>query len=290
LLGRHPDVLALSEVFSAIGPERAFERPDLDGVEAWELFGRPRAEAAALLARARIPEVLARTDGRDASLLAPLMLVCLPALADAPERLFEELRQNTIGERRGPARDAFERLFDWLRARTGRTLWLERSGGSLAYVDRIVHWWPRARLVHLWRHGADCARSMYRHPYFRVAVARARNPVLDVATALAMEPPLDRFAAYWTSTVLRGLGVLARHDPERVLTVRYEVLVQEPRCELARIATFLGVDPIPQWLSWCTGEVRLSSIPPQHTGAHADTLDRLCAPAERALLRHASGR
>ena len=59
------------------------------------------------------------------------------------------------------------RLFDWLVARHGGTTWVERSGGSLRVVHRLIEHFPGARFVHLVRDGRATALSMSRHRGFR---------------------------------------------------------------------------------------------------------------------------
>jgi hypothetical protein len=289
LLAAHPDVLNLSEVFSAIGPDRVFARDVLDGTELFRLLSEPRPEIGDLLSASTVPELDSTNDGYG---VAPLCLAALRGLSEDPRKLLAELEPITVSRPRAAAALGFARVFDWLRVRLGKRLWVERSGGSLAYVERICRFWPQSKLVHLWRDGVHTAMSMSRHPYFRVAVAQAhtRNPLLDVRSALSIDVPLDRFAAYWTATMLRGLSTLEAHGSNNVLTLRYETLLDEPQRELTRLAVFLGFSASPDWLSVSCSRIRR---PPGHsndslTDAERKALARLCDPVRRKLERLAT--
>lgn len=292
LLARHPRILSLSEVFAALGPEAALRDELIDGPGLWKLLSEPRSEVSRLLASAEVPEVVLRWDGAREGRVAPLMLATLPLLSSDPEALLRELGEFTRSLSEQPAGLAFSASFAWLAARLDKSMWVERSGGSLAYVQDILRLWPEARVVHLWRAGVDCALSMSRHPYFRVAVARAaaRDPGLDVVRALEARTPLDRFGAYWCATILRGLAALAAHGRERVLTIRYESLLERPAHHLSRLAGFFEVEAPAAWISACIPELRRPEARADLAAESSrSSLQRICLPGERALLKWDSG-
>jgi putative sulfotransferase len=178
-------------------------------------------------------------------------------------------------------------LFERLRAKLNRALWVERSGGSLEYAATLLGVWPDARAIHLVRDGRAVAHSMAGHPYFRLKLARhlAGDESLSVAECLRAELPVDRFGAYWSALMLRSAALL-RRDRGASLIVRYEALVAEPGRELGRIAAFLGVTAEPRWLAQagCLAQQRAErwrELPE----ATRSRLERACLPGLRALER-----
>lgn len=51
---------------------------------------------------------------------------------------------------------AFHAIFDFLTNRVGKRVWIEKTGGSLRYVDHLLGLWPDARLIVLVRDGRQC--------------------------------------------------------------------------------------------------------------------------------------
>nr|WSW48038.1 sulfotransferase domain-containing protein [Streptomyces sp. NBC_01001] len=68
-------------------------------------------------------------------------------------------------------------------------------------------------------------------------------------------------------------------------TLSYEDLLDDPRRELTRLASFIGVEPLPRWLD--TGTARLDSsrrgTSRRLPTAELAALREGCAPGERAL-------
>ena len=71
--------------------------------------------------------------------------------------------------------DQYRFMFDWLRERLGRRVWVERSGGSLIFGLALMRLFPEARVVHVYRDGRDTALSLRQHPAFKSGPAVARN-------------------------------------------------------------------------------------------------------------------
>jgi hypothetical protein len=178
----------------------------------------------------------------------------LPHLSGDPDGLFDALAAAAVALDPAPVGVQYARLFEWLRARAGARLWVERSGGSLRIVSRLRRAFPAARFVHIVRDGRDTALSMSRHAGFRMVFAafqlieglgvdpmastdrRWEGDLSDELAALLPErftreafarfdtpPPLC--AHYWSGEISQGLAELAGLGEERLLTIRYEDLL-----------------------------------------------------------------
>src|SRR5688572_24118137 len=96
MLADHGDVLGLSEFFTSIGVDRAFARDAMDGHELWELLTVPSPDAVEFLRAHAIPELRYQLSARCSApppAVAPLLLVCLPAISREPAALLAELER-----------------------------------------------------------------------------------------------------------------------------------------------------------------------------------------------------
>jgi hypothetical protein len=165
--------------------------------------------------------------------------------------------------------------------------WVERSGGSLAYVDRLLDCWPSARFVHLYRNGVECAYSMSKHPYFRIRVARAMcDANLTVAECLRMSIPIDRFGAYWSSVLVNGFAHLRTRSGSDVIHVDFAELLRAPTQVLTRIESFVGTPAPTPWLEQATYLIRpVASSADAIPSNQRVLLERTCRPGARVVQR-----
>jgi hypothetical protein len=284
----HPRVLSVSEWFTVLGERSALGDEPIPAEAYWRLLTVPSSDAVELLRRhpllaeVRVPEELM---SRAASTgIAPVLLIPLPHLDPRPEDLLRDLHAYILGA--GPqALSAWHATtFSFLVRRNGKITWVERSGGSLAYVDALNHSWGDARYIHIHRDGVACAQSMSEHPYFRVRVARAvaRAP-LPVTQCLDASTPLEQFGAYWSAIVSRGLRVLGQIARDDVLHVSYEGLLEQPVAVLRRVQHFLeGPVEDDDWIATARRCIR-PKMPRSDESPSTVRLRRACRTGMNAL-------
>lgn len=314
----HPDVLSLNEFLSSV-QSRGFPEGGVDGAEFWRLLAEPNPQFETMIrSGVPMPEFLyTRRPGRFATEttgIPAISLMVLPHLTDQPDALFDELEKQVRGWPRRTAADHYAALFSLLGAREGRTAVVERSGYSLHRVPLLRKVFPYARFVHLFRDGPDCALSMSRHTGYRLIFllreilarsgadrienlteeqVRALPPTLspllterfDASLVLDPDLPLPALGALWSQLVVRGVADLDAVPAAQRTTLAYEDLLDDPRGELTRLADFIGVEPLPQWLE--TGAARLDSsrrgASQRLPAAELAALRAACAPGTRAL-------
>jgi hypothetical protein len=278
LLGTHPSVLNVSELFSALQPD-AFPEGTIDGGRFWALLSEPREDWSTVIReRAEPPELVYPLDGGGrfdrTTGVPPIAAICLPTLSDEPDRLYAELEEVVPSFPPAPIGAMYESLLRWLGERLGRPLWIERSGGSLAYCGKIAAAFEGARFVHLYRDGCDTALSMSRHVFFRAALADGGDP------------PLERFGHRWSATILLGTDRLAALAPADVLHLSLADLVASPRATLERLVEFFELPaPPPDWLDRTAARVTPRPRPSvELPRAERERLERACTLGERRLL------
>ncbi len=277
----NPRWLSLSEVFSALAP-RAFPAGPVRGRDWVELLSQPRYDSRVLLQHGlEDSELLYPVDDEDARFdrhtgVPPLLVSALPHLVGIGDRLLDEICNEVSRWRAAPIERHYRRLFDWLRRRFGAERWIERSGGSLVYVDRLIAAFPEARFVHIWRDGLECALSMSKHTGFRLLMLREQmlrgfgvDPFEDDARPEALlaspyatllpecfdpaafgrfEVPLSKYAGVWSRQILFGLPLLRALPRERVLHLGYDELVERPGDTIRTLQRFIEDEVDEEWV------------------------------------------
>ncbi|MEV6345318.1 sulfotransferase [Actinoplanes sp. NPDC051851] len=319
VLARHPEVLSVSELFTTLhvplvpGP--------VSGARFWELLCGmdPRMDA---LVRRRVPVrerhyPFGRGRFQPETGVPALCLLTLPHLTDDPDALYDELAAEVPRWAEAPVELHYRRLFDHLARLFGRRVIVERSGGSVRMLDRLLRIFPGARVVHLHRDGPDTALSMSRHPAFAIMAQNAElRRLLRGADPWETEPgpedvaglpddlleflpsrftpdvlertvPLARYGRLWSMLLLEAEPQFAALPPDRLLAMGYRDLVGDPVGRLTALAAFAGFDPDPAWLSEAAATIR-----PGRTGTAAELpaqqrreLRRACLVGEMVLTR-----
>lgn len=317
LLQSHPQVLSISELFMA-NNIRAFVHERLSGRAFWRLLAKARSPMRKILTPQTCPDEFmydfSRSNLFSQHTLPPLLYMALPRLSAEPEVLFFELEAAITPRAVAPLADHYRFLFEWLRHRLNKKIWVERSGASLMFVDSMARLFPGARFVHLFRDGRETALSIRDYPPlsllaqswheakrfgvdllrppFRIGESRALawaegvlGPLQPIARRLRTKVEVEVVGAFWSEMVLNGLKSLAALPPQRVLSLSYERLVAQPREALAELLSF--IDPaLPQadWLE--QAQPRIGAPRARRSGLSAEDcakLEQACAPGLRAL-------
>jgi len=172
---------------------------------------------------------------------------------DVPDTALEQ----AVGDARQPE-VCLDRLMGFLSRRDGRARWVEKTPYNVSSIDRILAFWPEAKIIHVVRDPRDVYASM-------VEIGKWAEPAV--------------FAGHWCATVgaarewLDAAGGVhpAYHQ------LRYEALVRAPEPTMREALAFLGE-------SW-ESEVAMFNGRPQDfervrraTGKVSTTLKRLALP------------
>lgn len=308
MLRLHPDILSLSEFLIMLMPGAFLGgRSPITGAQFWSLLSTPRKRMTIMQRHDIVfDEVLYRPGpGRRFTLetgVPPILLTALPHLSDEPEALYDEIHDFSMAQGTYGVGRHYIRLFDWLTERLGRKIWVERSGSSLVQLEEYMSNFPGARFVHLYRDGRECAISMGRHSAFRLSMITG-----ELQKAIGIDPfntdepphsqappelekfmpdtfdqdafwkydvPLEKLGAGWSAQECRALELMAQLPGDRILQLRYENLVADPRAELTRMMRFFGLpDPDADYLARAAAIVRIK--PPEWPQLPAGERERL---------------
>jgi hypothetical protein len=320
ILHLHPDVLSVSEFFTAMTDSWRTELPahDMDGQEFWEIVSAPGVYVDDLIqAGIMLPDLLYPYDSGRFKTATGVPGIChstLPMICNDPDTLFDRLAAVILEWPKRSAAEQYQSFFALLAELLGRRVIVERSGGSINVIPGLRELFPDARFIHLHRNGPDCALSMSRHAMARAALltieAKIRMGLPDTASwkeimAVLPEryyglltPPFDkeRFMAYpmaltafgqlWAGIECAGLTALREVPPGDWMNLKYETLLNNHEQELIRVAEFIGVPVTAQWLE-SIGEFidpsKSGSADAQLSAIELRTLQAACAPGMQAI-------
>jgi putative sulfotransferase len=288
MLREHPAVLSLSEFLVTIADfggriSHAFPQVPIDGTRVWSIIAGCHPKQTTLLRKhCEIDEMIYPLTPRSRfsreTGVPAIMFAALPHLTARHDVLFDELREFVLTLDPAHAMRQYERIFEWLKQRFNRRVWVERSGGSLRAVPSLARRFPAARFIHVVRDGRDCSLSMSRHHGFRLhAVTQIMTTILgddpfensdrsrawrlparlrrllpeqfDAETFRNLNLPPALFGLHWSREIRRGIAALAALPADRVLTIHFENLLENPAFWLRRMAAFIHPELVQeQWL------------------------------------------
>ena len=255
MLAECPAVLSVFEYLNGLDFARRFAPEPMSGAEFAALVCAEQPFLTAVMRRGyEVPEVIypfgpaARHRRGDA--LPWILANTLPRLFERPDAVYDEAVARLRARPAAPAVAHHRALFAWLAGRTGRALWIERSGSSIDYLGALAAAFPEARFLHIHRDGPEAALSMREHHAYRLPISVLYDvPTQDgrrvselgpldlhaeptpgdvVGRILASRPPAEYFGRYWTDQLVRGYAALPRIDPGSFRSLRFEDLLARP--------------------------------------------------------------
>ncbi len=311
MIGRNPEVVSVFEFFNGQDAARRFQTQPMSGTEYCALVCEPQPFLNMVLERRYpVPEVTYPLDdpssryGREDPL--PWILgTTIPRLSDEADAFFEATCRFLESQQAQPPVQHALDLFAWWGERTGRSVWVERSGAAIDYLGALDEHFEDARFLHIHRQGEEAALSMREHHAVRLAIMLANRlpagigrsaeelrwaaPAGDhIGQLLESRPPPEPFGRWWNDQVSHGLAACKDLDDARYREIRFEDLLERPGELLEEVADFLALpDPAGGWRQAAAALVRAAPEPrlPLLEPGDREALRAACAPGNTALGR-----
>lgn len=326
MLHRHPEVLSLSEFFTMVCDAGGripalFPESFLSGQAFWELITAITPQLTTTMRHDVSMAEIIYPFGRETARytrqtgVPAISLTTLSQLSDDPDALLETLCESVSSRPEANIAEHYRALFDLLRERFSKRMWVERSGAAFVFIKQVAKLFPDARYIHIVRDGRDTAYSMHNHVGFRIfGVGSLLTQMLGVqpfydpdrsnidrvpvplraflpenfngAVFRNYRIPLDACGDLWSQEIANGMEVLRELNEDRLLTLRYEDFLIDPRLPLAALASFLGLERRnDEWVESCAAMVHQPRSDWRTLPATmAAALDAACQPGQ-ALLR-----
>jgi len=282
MLNVHPDVCVLSEFLVALDAVRKYGERDVDGAELADICDcglASNGEFKKIVGHLKTPEIafdldapppgVKRENYRD-GVYPELVLLPLANIFDDATVAFEELIEFAKAQPTRRLSEQLLALFHWTTRRAGKTIWIERSGGTLAQLPELIELFPDARFLHLHRNPLDVALSMKAHNHLRLFVLHhygleTRNGLTwddldesDLNDDGPMSPrlrelfdhdvPLEIFLKDWNEMVIRGFTSIKHLSVEQYSEIAFEGLLAEPKQVLDHIVDFFELPNDTSWM------------------------------------------
>lgn len=117
-------------------------------------------------------------------------------------------------------RDVFSHALAAYAGRHGARILVEKTPAHMTKVPRMLAWYPDAKVIHIVRDGRDAVLSLLRAPW--------------------THSNLRRHARTWRWCVKR-MKRFRRMFPDRILEVRYEMLLAHPENTMRTVCEFIGI-------------------------------------------------
>lgn len=142
-------------------------------------------------------------------------IVRIAGLFDLPEGDVLKLADAVTG-----AEQFLDCFMSEVASRQGKPRWAEKTPGNVAHVDRILDYWPRARIVHILRDPRDIYASL-------LEAGKVSEPEQFVRRWMTIVPHAEEFARQ-------------PRLAHSLLALRYEDLIARPEGTMRRVLAFLG--------------------------------------------------
>ncbi|MFQ5632488.1 MAG: sulfotransferase, partial [bacterium] len=169
LINKHPQLLCVSDFFEPVGDVPYFDRDRIvDGREFFEILSSPSFKQRIKYWREQ-PTAELLFLHEDDNMVSLLLSYTLAFLTHGkPMKLFYELKEAVGDFGNDSMVNHLISFFEWLRHKFGKELWVERTGGSLPHLAKIIETWPNAKIVHNYRDCRETAISMMTGSFFRL--------------------------------------------------------------------------------------------------------------------------
>ena len=289
LLHQHPDVLSLSEVFTLLSDlggklDAIFTEDEITGEDFWQILAdiAPR-ESLMLKHNVAMPEVIYLLNKQGAAYNAnsgipAILQVTLPQLGCEHDAIFLELKDYICSKPKAGMREHYDSLFNWLKDKLNRKVWVERSGASFVYINELYRLYPDAKYVHIVRDGRNVALSMSKHLGFRMfmlatlmAEIMGIDPFIhsdrtnahllpdylkpflpenfDRDAFLNFQMPIEELGQLWSNEMAAGCMVLDHIDDANKLTLHYEDFCFDAKSQIKALTDFIGVEASDDWIA-----------------------------------------
>jgi hypothetical protein len=288
MLAKHPDLFSVFEFFNGLDGTRRFAPDPTSGNEFWDIISQPNPFIAMTTSRGYPVEEITYPFA-EGSRFRPeddipwLLVTTLGRLDPDPDALLDRTEEFCRSRPQQTLTRHYRELFTWLAGQGGKSIWNERSGSSIDYLEGLARTFPGARFVHIHRAGEEAALSMREHHAFRLAISLVYNlyPEVDIGTAIANRhhvgdgpdpvrkildnrPSAEFFGRFWSDQLARGYRQLQTIDADQYMEVVFEELINEPQATMGRIAEFFEL-PGDGWINEAAALVR--SAPPARLDA-----------------------
>lgn len=148
-------------------------------------------------------------------------------------------------------KEAITEIFRYIVKLSGRSIIIEKTGGSLRYLDELTNLFNESKIILLVRDGRNVALSKSLHPgliYNHIKRENSGDPLVTAKKASQSKYTDDwlfqiqvSMVQRWSEMVIYALVKLKNNPEQNHLIVKYEDIISKPNTVLLKILDFIGV-------------------------------------------------
>ncbi|MCK9204708.1 MAG: sulfotransferase [Bacteroidales bacterium] len=114
--------------------------------------------------------------------------------------------------------------------------WGWKEPNSHLLLPVMIDFFPQMKYIHLMRHGLDMAYSNNQQQLYNW------GPLYDIALPKTNKDIPEASFRYWSSVHTNLLHIIESKGSEKILILNYNKMCLEPRTEITKLLTFLGIN------------------------------------------------
>ena len=173
-LNKHKKICVISELIEPLKKMEFFEKKNISGKTFYEIISKPCMKEriqAWRIKKTKELKFLPKSD-KDVSLLNAY---CLPSLFKNTVSLTIEIKKYFENIKKDKSYKILIKFFEFLKKKTKKKIWIERTGGSSMHIKKILELYPNAKIIHIRRNCFDTILSMQKHLMFKMFIHKLQN-------------------------------------------------------------------------------------------------------------------
>ena len=237
-LNKHPNIAIILDIIEPLGPNPFFEKNKIaTGSEFFKEISKPSIKP-----RLRYWKKKSTKERRfypeDDNLVSLLLCYAIPFVTHDPMDFFYKIKKEFEKIPKQTMDKHTIKLFEMLRDEAKKDLWVEKTGGSIPQIEKIVDIWPTGKYIYSYRDGREVAISMHKHPMFRMYNQMLKNPDLD-EWDFEYYPPIEDLGKMWNDWTVKAHRELKKIPDNMKMDLKYEYLSNYPEDFLISLLNFI---------------------------------------------------
>jgi len=237
-LNKHPKIAIILDIIEPLGPNPFFDKNKISaGSEFFKEISKPSIKP-----RLRYWKQKSTKERRfypeDENLVSLLLCYAIPFVTDNPMNLYDKIKNEFAQIPKQTMVEHTLKLFEILRDEAKKDLWVEKTGGSIPQIEKIVDIWPNGKYIYSYRDGRETSISMYKHPMFRMYNQMLENPDLD-EWDFEYYPPIENLGKMWNDWTINAHIELKKIPEHMKMDLKYEELSMHPEEFLISLLNFI---------------------------------------------------
>ncbi len=179
ILNKHKDICIISDLIEPVGNNEFLEKNvSISQKNFFELISRKTSLSRIYFWRKRKTKELLYLPKKDKD-ISCLNCYTIPFVFKDVNNVFNQLKKRFSSKMiRKKKSDHLIDFFNFFLKKTKKKIYVERTGGALHHLDKIIDFYPNAKIILNLRNPLETAISMRNYPFFRMYELMLKNKKL----------------------------------------------------------------------------------------------------------------